>query len=207
MTRAMIVVDVQNDFCEGGSLAVAGGNGVARRIANCILSYHGSLSDSTMFDYFLATKDFHLPGQSNGGHISDNPDYVTTWPVHCIQGTDGAMFHPAIGLIDDLFDAVFYKGEGRPDYSGFQGKTMGHYPDEDGTYLLNWLQDHNVTDVTVVGIAAEHCVKATAADAVINGFRTYIPMDMTVAVGGQAAVEASIQAINKMQGNVDRIVN
>lgn len=207
MTRAMIVVDVQNDFCEGGSLAVAGGARVANNIANAIISYKtGPWSNSPMYDFFVATKDFHLPGQSNGGHISDEPDYVNTWPVHCIQGTDGARFHPAIQVVADYFDAIFYKGEGRPDYSGFQGKTLGAYPDRDGTYLLNWLQDHKVDEVDVVGIATDHCVKATAVDAVVNGFTARIPYGLTAAVGGPEIARKVIEDINDFQG-IDRLVN
>jgi nicotinamidase/pyrazinamidase len=125
MTRALVVVDVQQDFCKGGSLAVPGGTEIAIRISNSMRLYGGG--GSGRYDYMVATKDFHLPGDSNGGHFSDNPDYVSTWPPHCVQGTDGALFHPAIGELAEMFDAIFYKGAGSPDYSGFQAKRWAKW--------------------------------------------------------------------------------
>lgn len=198
-TRALIVVDVQKDFCEGGSLAVAGGNAVAYRIADLITNSKGG----KLYDYFVATKDFHLPGDSNDGHIHDNPDFKTTWPGHCYQGTDGARFAGALSIVADDFDAIFYKGMGRADYSGFQGQTVPAYPDEHGQYLGSWLTDREVTDLDVVGIAADHCVRATAIDGVVAGFNVRVPYSLTVAVAGQEAVQRVCTEINKMQG-IDR---
>ena len=197
MTRALIVVDVQNDFIEGGSLAVAGGTAVAFRIADCI----ANMDKFSLYDYFVATKDWHAPGSSNGGHIVDNPDYVNTWPSHCIQGTEGAMFVPPIADISEKFDAIFYKGDDRPDYSGFQGKTA------DGVHLYPWLNERGVVAVDVVGIATDHCVRATAEDAVVAGLSVRIPVQLTVAVGGPAAAEEAIRRVNQMQGAVDRRIN
>lgn len=193
MTRALVVVDVQRDFCEGGSLAVAGGNRVATRIADAMLSL-GKGTDS-LYQYMIATKDFHIAGETNGGHFADEPDYVTTWPAHCIQGSEGAMFHPQIAEVGwSMFDAVFYKGQGRPDYSGFQGATLTD------VYLLEWLQDHGVDTLDVVGIATEYCVEATAMDGVINGFQARVPVLLTAAVGGSEARDAAIARINASQG-------
>lgn len=203
MTRAMIIVDVQRDFTEGGSLAVAGGEEVAYRIANCIRQFP---ANSLMYQHIVATKDWHLPGDSNGGHISPNPNYVSTWPEHCIQGTQGAMFHPALTeIMYTRLDAIFYKGEGRPDYSGFQGKTPTLYGET--AYLLEWLQARKVTELDVVGIATDYCVKATALDAVENGFNVRIPSSLTVAVGGDEARDETIRQVMQAQGKVAELIN
>jgi len=196
MTRALIVVDMQNDFVEGGSLAVEGGIDLAYRIANAL----SSLKKFGLYDHIVATKDFHIPADSNGGHITDKPNFVTTWPSHCIQGTEGAMFVPPIEAVADYFEAIFYKGQGRADYSGFQGV------DVNGTHLYPWLRDRNVDSVDVVGIAADHCVKATAEDAIQAGLLTRVPALLTVAVGGPVAVIETIEHINRMQG-LNRIIN
>jgi len=195
MTRALIVVDIQNDFVEGGSLPVEGGIKLGYLIANAI----SSLKSFGLYDHVVATKDFHLPGDSNGGHISDNPNYVSTWPSHCIQGTTGAMFVPQVEAIADDFEAIFYKGQGRADYSGFQGV------DVNGDHLYTWLTARNVDSVDVIGIATDHCVKVTAEDAIMAGFATRIPALLTVAVGGPDAVVDTIEKINRMQGLNRRI--
>jgi nicotinamidase/pyrazinamidase len=196
MTRALIVVDMQNDFVEGGSLPVKGGIDLAYRIANAL----SSLKNFGLYDHIVATKDFHLPADSNGGHITDNPDYVSTWPSHCIQGTTGAMFVPPIEAVADDFEAIFYKGQGRADYSGFQGV------DVNGTHLYPWLRGRDVDSVDVVGIATDHCVKATAQDAIMAGLATRIPALLTLAVGGPDAVIDTIESINRLQG-LNRRVN
>jgi len=197
MTRAMIVVDMQKDFCEGGSLPVAGGLAVAQRIANCITN----IKNYELYDYIVATKDWHMPGSSNGGHISDTPDYVSSWPAHCIQGTDGAMFTPDIANVADEFDDIFYKGQDRADYSGFQGV------DSNGNFMYPWLHERGVTAVDVVGLAADHCVRATAIDAVVSGFSTFIPVLLTAAVGGPEAAKDAIRHVNQMQGVGNRRIN
>jgi nicotinamidase/pyrazinamidase len=158
---ALIVVDVQNDFCEGGSLAVAGGAAVAAEVA----ARYGD------YDQVVATRDYHV---DPGAHFSDQPDFVDSWPVHCVAGTPGASFHPALDVAG--IQAVFSKGEYAAAYSGFEGATP------DGTTLLDWLRAHNVSDVDVVGIATDHCVRATALDAAANGFRTRVLLDLTAGV-------------------------
>lgn len=162
--RALIVVDVQNDFCEGGSLAVAGGADVARRISDY-------LSDTASeYDVIVATQDHHV---DPGAHFADKPDYVDTWPAHCVAGTQGADFHPDLTWRE--FDQVFLKGEHAAAYSGFEGASHG---ESLGDYLVR----KEVTDVDVCGIATDYCVKATALDAAKLGFATAVLADLTAAV-------------------------
>ena len=150
--RALIIVDVQNDFCEGGSLAVDGGADVARRI------------NGTGYDVVVATQDFHV----------DPGDHFTEWPPHCVAGTPGADLHPALDTSG--IDAVFRKGADRAAYSGFEGST------EDGTALADFLRAHDVTDVDVVGLATDHCVRATALDAVAAGLGTRVLLGLCAGV-------------------------
>lgn len=162
-TRALIVVDVQNDFCEGGSLAVAGGTEVGRQVAALIAGAHD-------YDHVIATRDHHI---DPGDHFSDHPDYVHSWPVHCVAGTAGAEIHP--NLTGTRFEAVFDKGEYAAAYSGFEG----HY---EGEPLADWLHHRDVAEVDVCGIAADYCVRATALDAAKEGFTTTYLLDLTAAV-------------------------
>ncbi|MDX3077281.1 isochorismatase family protein [Streptomyces sp. NPDC088354] len=169
MHRALIVVDVQNDFCEGGSLAVAGGAAVAAAITDLI-------GDGTAgYRYVVATRDHHI---EPGDHFSERPDYIHTWPVHCVAGTEGVGFHPnfAPAVASGAVDAVFDKGHYSGAYSGFEGT------DENGTGLAQWLSGHGVSEVDVVGIATDHCVRATALDAVRAGLRTRVLLDLTAGV-------------------------
>jgi nicotinamidase/pyrazinamidase len=163
MKRALIVVDVQNDFCEGGSLAVTGGAAVAFRIGE--LLHHWSHQDPKAPDYqvAVATRDHHI---DPGDHFSDDPDFDRSWPPHCVVGSDGEAFHP--NLDPQPFDAVFLKGEHAAAYSGFEGRAG------DGTPLADWLRRHEITHVDVCGIATDYCVRATALDAVHNGFDTRV---------------------------------
>src|ERR1700677_3367832 len=128
--RALIIVDVQNDFCEGGSLAVAGGTAVARSISALLASaQHG-------YDHVVATKDYHI---DPGSHFAQHPDYAHSWPVHCVAGSSGADFHPALST--EPIEAVFRKGAHAAAYSGFEGTT------DDGTPLADWLRAHDVDAV------------------------------------------------------------
>jgi nicotinamidase/pyrazinamidase len=172
MGRALIVVDVQNDFCEGGSLAVAGGAAVAGAI-----SAHMA---GTAYDHVVATRDYHI---DPGSHFSDNPDFVDSWPVHCVQGTAGSSFHPALDVVPVA--AVFAKGAYAAAYSGFEGTTT------DGQTLADWLRTHEVDRVDVAGIATDHCVRATALDAVREGFHTTVLLDLTAGVS-QSTVDAAL---------------
>ncbi|PBC79629.1 nicotinamidase/pyrazinamidase [Streptomyces sp. TLI_235] len=169
MHRALIVVDVQNDFCEGGSLAVGGGAEVAAAITDLIADA------APGYAHIVATRDHHI---DPGAHFSDEPDYVTSWPVHCVAGTEGVGFHPnfAPSVTSGAIEAVFDKGAHSAAYSGFEGI------DENGGTLAAWLRERGVTEVDVVGIATDHCVKATALDAAREGFATRVLLDLTAGV-------------------------
>ncbi|OJF10960.1 isochorismatase family protein [Couchioplanes caeruleus] len=176
MPRALIIVDVQNDFCEGGSLAVQGGAGVAAAISSALAGAEGR------WDHVVATKDYHV---DPGAHFSSHPDFVDSWPVHCVVGTPGSEFHPA--LATDRVEAVFHKGERAAAYSGFEGHT------DTGEGLAEWLQDRDVTEVDVVGIATDHCVRATALDAKEAGFGTTVLLDLTAGVAPATTAAALAQ--------------
>ncbi|HEV2087297.1 MAG TPA: isochorismatase family protein [Cryptosporangiaceae bacterium] len=178
MNRALIVVDVQNDFCEGGSLAVAGGAGGAGEISTALAA------DARRWDHVVATRDHHV---DPGDHFSDDPDYATSWPAHCVAGTPGAELHPA--LATDRVEAVFAKGEYAAAYSGFEGA------DASGTHLADWLRARDVTEVDVVGIATDHCVRATALDAAREGFATTVLLDLTAGV----AVPSTTRALGELR--------
>jgi nicotinamidase/pyrazinamidase len=164
VSRALIIVDVQNDFCEGGSLPAAGGGDVAAGISAALAE---SAHDWT---HVVATKDFHI---DPGAHFGDPPDYINSWPVHCVAGTSGSDFHPALDT--DRIEAVFVKGEHAAAYSGFEGHAGS-------ISLAAWLRMHDVTDVDVVGIATDHCVRATAIDAMAEGFATTVLLDLTAGI-------------------------
>jgi nicotinamidase/pyrazinamidase len=165
VARALVIVDVQNDFCEGGSLAVAGGAEVARAISEHLAGPDGR------YDHVVATQDYHI---DPGAHFSAEPDYVTTWPPHCVAGTPGADFHP--NLDTSAIETVFRKGAHSAAYSGFEGA------DAHGTPLAAWLRDRGVTAVDVTGIATDHCVRATATDAATAGFDTEVLLGLTAGV-------------------------
>ncbi|GHE13792.1 isochorismatase family protein [Klenkia taihuensis] len=166
MSKALIVVDVQVDFCEGGSLAVAGGAAVARAVT----AHAGQGLERGEYAHVVATRDHHV---DPGGHFSDAPDFVETWPRHCVVGTGGVELHPELDR--GLLRAVFDKGEHAAAYSGFEGAA-------DGVGLADWLRQHGVDEVDVVGIATDHCVRATALDAVGAGFTTHVLLPLTAGV-------------------------
>ena len=174
MTRALVVVDVQNDFCEGGSLAVAGGTAVAAAI-----SAHMA---SEGYDHVVATRDHHV---DPGAHFSDRPDFLDTWPPHCVVGTSGVELHSALDRRP--IEAVFDKGEYAAAYSGFEGSF-------DGQRLADWLRAHEVDSVDVVGIATDHCVRATALDAVAAGFSTRVLLGLTAGVS-EATTAAALDQL------------
>ena len=170
--RALVVVDVQNDFCEGGSLGVAGGSAVARGVTELLTGRHG-------YDHVVATKDFHI---DPGDHFSDTPDYRLSWPRHCVAETPGAAFHPEFDT--SAVEAVFKKGRYAAAYSGFEGV------DDSGTTLADWLRSHDVDAVDVVGIATDYCVAATAADAAKAGFTTRVLTSLTAGVAPETTTAA-----------------
>ena len=184
MKRALIVTDVQNDFCEGGSLPVTGGARVASDIAELLHLWTSGAPEAPDYAHVVATKDHHI---DPGDHWSHQPDYVHSWPVHCKVGTDGEAFHP--NLDPQPFDAIFLKGEHQAAYSGFEGKAT------DGVGLADWLRKHAVTDVDVCGIATDYCVRATALDAVREGFSTRLLSNLCAGV----APESSDAALDEMR--------
>jgi nicotinamidase/pyrazinamidase len=179
MTRALIVVDVQNDFCEGGSLAVAGGARVAGDVGE--LLHHWTRGDdrAPAYDVVVASKDHHIdPGE----HWSRHPDFVDSWPVHCRVGTDGEAFHP--NLDPQPFDAIFLKGDHEAAYSAFDGRAA------DGSPLADWLRAREVDQLDVCGIATDFCVRATALDASREGFRTRLLGDLCAGVAPDSTERA-----------------
>ncbi len=175
--RALLIVDVQNDFCEGGSLEVVGGQSVAHAISDYLATPRG-------YDHVVATKDFHIdPGE----HFSDNPDFAASWPRHCVVGTAGADFHPEFD--HSAVQAVFTNGRYAAAYSGFEGI------DESGTTLADWLVERGVDAVDIVGIATDYCVLATATDAAARGFATRVLLELTAGV----ARESSAKAVEDMR--------
>ncbi|MCU1564376.1 MAG: nicotinamidase [Arthrobacter sp.] len=201
MSRALIIVDVQNDFCEGGSLPVSGGAELAGTISEYVDAHHGQ------FDHIVATQDWHI---EPGPHFSEEPDFLESWPRHCVAGTRGAELHP--DLDPEYIQAYFRKGQFTAAYSGFEGvlapddavptgdRTPGAMPlsgtgepgdagaaaadaaGEDAIGLDDWLQSHDVEDVVVVGIATDHCVKATALDGVQAGYSVTVLRELTVGI-------------------------
>ncbi|HEY2949616.1 MAG TPA: isochorismatase family protein [Micromonosporaceae bacterium] len=184
MTRVLIIVDVQNDFCEGGSLAVGGGAGVAAAISRML----GEPGDG--WDHVVATKDYHV---DPGAHFSDSPDFVNTWPPHCVVGTPGADFHPELDT--DRIEAIFTKGEHAAAYSGFEGHagSIG---------LAAWLRMHDVDRVDIVGIATDHCVRATALDSVREGFHTTVLLDLTAGVA-RGTTDAALRQMREAKVRLD----
>ena len=184
-----MIVDVQNDFCEGGSLAVTGGAEVARAISAYLAGQSGG-----GYDHVVATQDFHI---DPGAHFSAEPDFVATWPPHCVAGTPGADFHPSLDTNE--IEAVFRKGAHSAAYSGFEGA------DADGVPLAAWLRDRGVTAVDVTGLATDHCVRATATDAATAGFQTQVLLDLTAGVAEdttRAALDEMRTAGVKLTGKV-----
>jgi nicotinamidase/pyrazinamidase len=187
MTHALIVVDVQNDFCEGGSMGVNGGASVAFKIGEVLHAWQearGDPQETPAYNYVVATRDHHI---EPGDHFSGNPDFVHSWPPHCVADTDGAAFHP--NLDPQPFDAIFNKGEHAAAYSGFEGKTP------DGVLLADWLRGNGVGSVDIVGIATDHCVRATALDAAREGLSTRVLLELTAGV----APETTRRAISELQ--------
>src|SRR3954451_14012812 len=184
MTRALLVVDVQNDFCEGGSLAVVGGARVAGEIGELLHHWASGDARAPAYDVVAASKDHHV---EPGNHWSDRPDFKESWPVYCQVGTEGEAFHP--NLDPQPFDAVFLKGEHEAAYSAFEGRAA------DGTLLAEWLRQRGVDQVDVCGIATDYCVRATALDAREAGFETRVLGGLCAGV----APETTERAIQEMK--------
>jgi nicotinamidase/pyrazinamidase len=175
MRHAIVVVDVQNDFCPGGSLAVAGGDRVAAAISR-------RLAEGG-YAHAVATRDHHI---DPGAHFSATPDYLNSWPPHCVVGTEGVQLHPALDR--SHLEAVFDKGEYAAAYSGFEGRSAG-------VPLADWLREHGIDEIELAGIATDYCVRATALDAVRAGFAITVRLDLTAGV----AAETTARAVEEMR--------
>lgn len=181
MARALLVIDVQNDFTEGGALGVDGGAAAAEAITDYLRAH------PDRYEVVFASRDWHHGDDDNGGHFATDaePDFVTTWPPHCVGGTPGAEYHPAFDA--SLVDVHVKKGQGVPAYSIFEGTT------DEGASFPQELDRLGVTDVDVVGIATDYCVRASALDALAADRRVTVLEDLVAAVdpvtGAQALVE------------------
>ena len=175
MTRALIIVDVQNDFCEGGSMGVDGGAAVAASMTDLVAT--GG------YDHVVATRDWHRDPGTHWAAEGEAPNFDTTWPVHCAAETPGAAFHDALTVETD---EIFNKGEFAASYSGFDGAA-----DSDGTPLADWLRSRNVVDVDVAGIATDYCVRATAIDAHAAGFQTRVLLEHCAGVAAETSEQAT----------------
>ncbi len=178
MKKALIVVDVQNDFCEGGALAVPK--------ANEIIPYINALMKENEYDQIVFTQDWHPAdhksfasnnGKKVGETISLNGIPQFMWPDHCVQGTFGAEFHKDLIVPENVH--IVQKGK-NPDfdsYSGFQDNN--HFMK---TGLDDFLKYHDIQLVEIVGLALDYCVKFTALDAAQNGYITCVHFNGTRAV-------------------------
>ena len=177
MSKALFIVDVQNDFTEGGALGVAGGDAVAERITRFLEAHAGDYS------VIVASRDWHDGDNDNGGHFHPEPDFVDSWPVHCVSGTEGAEYDP--GLDTAAVTHHVKKGQGVPAYSLFEGKT------DDGVTVAHLLEEHGVVDVDVTGLATDYCVRASALDAIEHGRHVRILTDLVAGVAPESS-EASL---------------
>jgi nicotinamidase/pyrazinamidase len=181
VTRALLVVDVQNDFTEGGALGVRGGAAVAARIDEYLRRHRAD------YDLVVASRDWHSADGDNGGHfaLDREPDFVDTWPPHCVAGTPGAEYHPDFDAT--VADLHVRKGYGEPSYSMFEGRT------EDGTPIGRELADRGVTEVEIAGIATDYCVRATGLDALAAGLRVRVLTDLIAGVAPESSAAALVE--------------
>ena len=191
MTRALLIIDVQNDFCEGGSLAVEGGASVAAGITEMLIEAKNE------YDVVIASRDWHDATNDNGGHFAQGtaaPDFVNTWPVHCVAETFGAEYHSA--LQSALIDFHVEKGQGKPAYSIFEGTTM------EGEEFSDLLDRLDVTHVDVVGLATDYCVLASALDSRKKGLSVRVLSNLIAGV----SPETSNNALSRMANSGCEIV-
>jgi nicotinamidase/pyrazinamidase len=183
MARALLVIDVQNDFCEGGALAVEGGAQVARKISSYL--------ETANYDLVVASRDWHDADSTNSGHFAEagsEPNYTTTWPVHCVADTEGANYHP--NLSTAKIDVDIYKGQGQNGYSIFEGVT------KQGQSFADLLDSKAITEVDVVGIATDHCVLASATDSKKHGLTVRVISSLTAGVSAESTEKAIDQMID-----------
>lgn len=200
MKRALIVVDTQPTFCEGGGLPVAGGNAVAARIGEYVAS---SVADGRYAE-IVASQDWHIDPGEHWATDGRAPDFAVSWPRHGPAGDPEADLHPAMlaalgagpGTVPDAFSGLVRKGMEAAAYSAFDGIVVDDVAAlrPTGEALAGWLRDRGITDVDVCGIATDHCDQATALDAVAAGFGVRLLVDLTVGV----APETTAAAIERM---------
>jgi nicotinamidase/pyrazinamidase len=176
MSSALLIVDVQNDFTEGGALAVSGGDAVAELISEFLAEHAGD------YELIIASRDWHDADNNNGGHFSDDPNFVDSWPAHCVADTEGAAYDPL--LATDAITHHVKKGQGKPDYSMFQGVT------DDGKSVGELLTEHGILTADVVGIATDHCVRATSLHAIEHGVHVRVVVDLVAGVDEDASDHA-----------------
>ncbi|MDU0327673.1 isochorismatase family protein [Microbacterium sp. KSW2-21] len=176
MTRALFIVDVQNDFTEHGALGVEGGDAVAERISRFLERHAGE------YAVIVASRDWHHGDDDNGGHFSSTPDLVDSWPVHCVGGTPGADY-------DEFFDTSrvthhLKKGQGKPAYSLFEGVS------DEGETAAQILEAHGIRDIDLVGIATDYCVRASTLDALAAGRGVRVFTDLIAGVHADSSATA-----------------
>jgi len=176
MGKALFIVDVQNDFTEGGALAVTGGDAVAAGISRFLSGHSGD------YDLIIASRDWHDGTNDNGGHFSETPDFVDSWPVHCVGGTEGAEYDPELDPAAVTHHVK--KGQGKPAYSLFEGVT------DDGETVEQLLDANGIVDVDVAGIATDYCVRASALDAISHGRHVRILTDLVAGVAPESSESA-----------------
>lgn len=197
--KALIIVDVQNDFTPGGALAVKEGDQV--------VSIINQLQEK--FDFIVATQDWHPadhgsfaanhPEKNVGEFISLNGVNQILWPVHCVQDTKGAEFHPE--LTNEKWKAIFQKGTNPQvdSYSGFfDNNRLGD------TGLGAYLRENGIEDIFVCGLATDYCVKFTVLDSISQGFKTTLIADATRAVNIHE--NDDLKAINEMSASGAKVV-
>lgn len=176
MSRALFIVDLQNDFTERGALGVEGGDAVAERVSAFLGAHAGD------YEIIVASRDWHDGDNDNGGHFSDHPDFIDSWPVHCVAGSYGADY-------DEVFDtsAITHhlkKGQGKPAYSLFEGVS------DDGRTAADLLDAHGIADIDIAGIATDYCVRASALDALAAGRRVRVLTDLIAGVHPESSERA-----------------
>lgn len=178
MTKALFIIDVQNDFTEGGALGVDGGAAVAAGVTDYLAEHRDE------YELVVASRDWHDGDSDNGGHFARDaaPDFVDTWPVHCVAGTPGAEYHPALDVTG--VDVHIRKGQGEPAYSIFEGT------DEAGRGIADLLAERGITEVDVVGIATDYCVRQSALDALEHGQRVRVLIGLVAGVAPESSEAA-----------------
>ncbi|MFJ4174835.1 isochorismatase family protein [Microbacterium sp. NPDC089696] len=182
MSRALLIVDVQNDFTEGGALAVTGGDAVASAVSAFLEGHAGD------YGVIVASRDWHDAEGDNGGHFAAQPDFVDSWPVHCVAGSDGAAYDTL--LATDAITHHVHKGQGEPAYSMFEGAT------ESGETVGAVLSAAGVLSADVVGLATDHCVRASALDAIAHGVQVRVFTDLIAGVGAESSEAALAELVH-----------